>query len=268
MGKKRLDRAIELYKRVIPNGKHDIFHITWHAYYLANNKSSPAVLSGAVPTDNTTTANLACDANTQTCTAITTESPSIPIQEAITRRFGGSTSTATALQARLKAKGRSDGIEFSFGSRIGSSRDAHRLIYLAGVKDREARDLPEKEGGGDDGSETESGYGSIQNAMIDELFKRYFEQDGDITSRDMLVEVGEKAGLDPGEVREWLVSGKGRDVVDKEAEEAVSRDGIMGVPVVFINGGVRIDGAQDVEDFFMEFVKVRESVSGELGGTE
>lgn len=34
MGKKRLDKAIELYKKVYPGGRNDKFTVSWHAFYL------------------------------------------------------------------------------------------------------------------------------------------------------------------------------------------------------------------------------------------
>lgn len=271
IAKKRLDRAIELYRKVIPDGKHDIFHISWHAYYLANNRSSPAVLTGAISPILARTANcnpspdvqegepaVVCDVKTGTCAV----GNSIPVQEAITRRFGGSTSTAEAMKSRLQAKGQIDGIKFSFGNRIGSSRDAHRLIYLAGQHDMQDSGQPQKP---EDNLSSSDGC-SRQNKVVEGLFKRYFEEDGDITSHEMLFEIAQTAGLDGDLVKKWLDSDEGGDVVDREAEAAVTKHGITGVPVLFINETVRIDGAQDVEDFFMEFVKIKDAGAGVVQG--
>ncbi|KAM7187175.1 DSBA-like thioredoxin domain containing protein [Naviculisporaceae sp. PSN 640] len=221
IAKKRLGRAMELYRKVIPGGKDDIFRISWHAYYLANNKSSPA--------------------------------------EAMIRRFGGSSSTAQVMQTRLQAKGQIDGIKFSFGNRIGSSRDAHRLIYLAGQPDAPRQQQHQEGPLSSDGN-------TLQDKVVEGLFKRYFEENGDITCHEMLVDVAHKAGLDGSQVEQWLISGEGGDAVDGEAEEAVTKYGITGVPVIIINETVRIDGAQDVEEFFAQFVKIRDGLAGAVQG--
>lgn len=187
----------------------------------------------------------------------------------MTRRFGGSLSTAQAMQARLQTKGQQDGINFQFGNRIGSSRDAHRLIYLAKRHDLDrSQQQPENQfpkgsrpADGQDMDIDQERTETMQNMLVAGLFKAYFEENGDITSHEMLLTVAEKAGLDKEIVTKWLSSDEGGEIVDKEAEEAVTLHGITGVPVIFINDTVRIDGAQDVEDFFMELVRVRDGAA-------
>lgn len=87
--------------------------------------------------------------------------------------------------------------------------------------------------------------------------KAYFEESGDITSRDMLVRAAAKGGLDADETRRWLDEGKGGDEVDREVQEAYSL-GVSGVPHFIIDGKHQIGGAQDPSDFISEFVRIKE----------
>jgi predicted DsbA family dithiol-disulfide isomerase len=203
IAKRRLDKAIELYRKVYPGGKDDVFTISWLPFYL--DPTSPE--------------------------------KGTPLLERFHQRFGPD--KAAAMQKRLHTIGRQEGIEFSFAGKIGRTRDSHRLIELAGRK-----------GAG------------VQNAVVLELFRSYFEGEGDITGHDTLVEAGVKGGLDRGEVRDWLETGKGGEEVDKEVEEAKEK-GIHGVPNFTIQEKYEVDGAQDPQDFIEVFVKVKETEAGQ-----
>lgn len=120
------------------------------------------------------------------------------------QRFGPE--RLAAMQQRLTLMGREEGINFGFGGKIGNTRDSHRLIQLGKTK-------------GND----------VENRVVLELFKSYFEEDGDITSHDTLIAAAEKAGLDRAETKDWLETGKGGKEVDEEVEEAYAKD-IHGVP--------------------------------------
>jgi predicted DsbA family dithiol-disulfide isomerase len=200
LGKKRLERAIGLYKKTVPGGAEDTFTITWHPFYL---------------------------------------DPSLPKGEGIDpkvhlgRKFGPD--RLAMVHARLKALGEAEGINFSLNGKIGNTRDAHRLVQLAKTKSNE-----------------------LENKIISELFRSHFEEDGNVTSHDMLIAAGEKAGLDKDEVKQWLESGKGGQEVDREVEEAYKK-GVHGVPNFTINDRYQVEGAQDAETFVEEFVRVKES---------
>jgi len=97
------------------------------------------------------------------------------------------------MQERLAQLGKSDGIDFKFGGKTGNTRDSHRLIQLGKAKSP-----------------------AVQTRVVEELFATYFENEKDITSHDVLVDAGVKAGLNAAEVKEWLDSGKGGPEVDKE----------------------------------------------------
>ena len=133
----------------------------------------------------------------------------------------------------MKNIGRQEGIDFSFENKIGNTRDAHRLIRLGKTKGNE-----------------------VENRVVLELFKAYFEGDADITSHESLTKVAIDAGLDSGEVKDWLSTGKGGDLVDAEVQEAVDR-GARGVPSFTIQDEM-LDGADDPQAFIDVFIKAKE----------
>lgn len=77
----------------------------------------------------------------------------------------------------------------------------------------------------------------------------------------MLLEAGEKAGLDRAEAKSWLEEGKGGAEVDEEVEWAYAK-GIRGVPHFIINDRFEVGGAQEVDAFLSEFVKAKEAREG------
>ena len=95
-----------------------------------------------------------------------------------------------------------------------------------------------------------------QGRVVSALFRMYFEQEGDITSREALVGAAEAAGLDGAEARAWLESDGGGKEVDAEVERAYA-DGIHGVPNFTINGKYQVDGAQDPQVFLAHFAKIK-----------
>jgi predicted DsbA family dithiol-disulfide isomerase len=188
---------------VYPGGKEDTFTISWSAFYL--DPESPKV--------------------------------GIPLQERMKQRFGNDEAKLAMIQAGLKRKGLQDGINFCTDSKVGNTRDAHRLIQLAKTK----------------GNGTE-------NKVVMELFKGYFEENGDITSFDTLTKAAVKANLDGAEVKSWLESDQGGEEVDREVDEANAK-GIHGVPNFTIQGKYEVDGAQDPKDFFEVIVAAKEGKS-------
>lgn len=199
MGKKRLERAIETYKRDVPGGANDTFTVSWHPFYL--DPSLP--------------------------------STGIDRKAHIARKIGPE--RMASITAYLSSVGATEGIKFSWQGKVGNTRDAHRLVQLAKTKSNEA-----------------------ENCLMSTMFKAHFEEDGDITSQDVLVAIGEKAGLDKSEVKEWLDLGRGGQEVDREVEEAYKK-GIRGVPHFTVNGRYELSGAQDVERFLEVFTRAKAS---------
>ncbi|EGD94894.1 hypothetical protein TESG_02396 [Trichophyton tonsurans CBS 112818] len=151
--------------------------------------------------------------------------------EYLNARFGAE--RAAMMQARLARVGQAEGINFKFGGRTGNTRESHRLIQLGKTKGE-----------------------AVQTRVVEELFASYFENEGDITSRDTLIAAGVKAGLDESEVKAWLKSDQGGPEVDREVDEA-KRAYISGVPNFTIQGKYQIGGAEDPTTFLETFEKVR-----------
>lgn len=155
----------------------------------------------------------------------------MPVQERMAQKFGAD--KLPLMTERMRMMGQSEGICFSFQGKIGNTRDAHRLSQLAKTK-------------GPD----------VQSKLMAALMHSYFEEKGDVTSHDTLLDAAEKAGLDRAEAKTWLDEGKGGDEVDKAVEWAYAK-GIQGVPHFIINDRYEIGGAQDVEAFLGEFVRAK-----------
>jgi predicted DsbA family dithiol-disulfide isomerase len=98
IGKKQLDKAVELYCKVYPGGKDDVFTIFWLPFYLDPTASEKGM----------------------------------PFLEHFQQRFGPD--KAAPMQDRLRSVGSQHGINFSFAGKTGRTRDSHRLIELAGRK--------------------------------------------------------------------------------------------------------------------------------------
>ncbi len=202
IGKRTLEKAVSLYQKTYPGGKDDVFSVTWRPYYLNENPPLHSVDKREV-----------------------TES----------KLSGLSSDRVTAMTQRLNQIGCSVGIDFRPGGKIGSTRDAHRLIHLT-----QTTKPPE-----------------VQDALVEKLFEAYHKSEKDISSRDVLREIAIDAGLDGLEVNEWLSSSLGRDIVDAEASENRKR-GYSGVPIFIVQGVHRVDGAQDPQEFLEVFTKVKE----------
>ncbi|CZT25757.1 related to dithiol-disulfide isomerase involved in polyketide biosynthesis [Ramularia collo-cygni] len=138
------------------------------------------------------------------------------------------------MQKHMASIGQSVGIAFRYGGQTGNTRDSHRLIQLGKAKGGEA----------------------MQKAVVESLFNGYFENEEDITSKDMLLKRGVQAGLDEKEVKEWLDSDKGGEEVDKEVKEAKQRY-ISGVPHFVINGVAEIEGAEEPATFLRVFKAIK-----------
>ncbi|VUC25409.1 unnamed protein product [Clonostachys rosea] len=184
LGKTRLDRAIAQHQAASPA---DTVSVSWQAFYL--NPNAPT--------------------------------KSLPLNEYLASRFGPD--RIGPMHSHMKALGAQEGIDFTFKSRTGNTRDSHRLVQFGKTKDAEHK-------------------------VVGEIMKMYFEQGGDITSHTDLVAAVERAGLDGAEAKAWLDEGKGGKEVDEEVSRAYDM-GIHGVPKFIVNGKYQIDGAQDFSVF-------------------
>lgn len=129
----------------------------------------------------------------------------------------GSVEKGRALDARVAQEGAGEGIAFAFDrmQRTPNTVAAHRLI-----------DLAQQQGKGD--------------AVVDALFRAYFEEARDIGDEAVLKEIAECAGV-TGDADGKILE----DV--KEKEERVRDLGISGVPTFIFNRESGISGAYPPE---------------------
>ena len=123
----------------------------------------------------------------------------------------------------MTAIGREVGIDFAFDrmQRTPNTRLAHRLIWEAGRQGR-------------------------QNAIVDRLFRAYFEEALDIGSAEGLTRLAAEAGLEGEDVQQALTDAASLDAV-VELEQQGYRMGIQGVPFFIVMGKYGISGAQPPE---------------------
>lgn len=154
-------------------------------------------------------------------------------REAYAEKFGPE--RAKQIEAMLINAAAKEGLDFKWGGKTGPSRNGHRLVRFAQQK------------AGQEG----------QNKALYGLWRRYYEQEIDITELDVLVETGVEAGLGSAEeIREYLESGKDTEVVDKLAIQH-RMEGITGVPNYVIQNKYEVPGAQDPDVFVSLFEKIK-----------
>ncbi|KAG9793240.1 hypothetical protein ABEF93_002927 [Exophiala dermatitidis] len=157
-----------------------------------------------------------------------------PRREMYAAKFGPE--RAKQIEGMLSKVAAEEGLKFKFGGMTGPSRNGHRLVYWAQNR------------GGEE----------AQNKVMLGLWRRYFEQEVDITTLDTLIDVGLEAGLGTrDEIKEYLESGKDGEQVDHLAEEARMK-GISGVPHYDINERWEVSGAQEPAAFLKLFQRWKE----------
>jgi predicted DsbA family dithiol-disulfide isomerase len=144
----------------------------------------------------------------------------IPREEYVARKFGA---RGRSVSERVVLAGRQVGIPFAYEKmRVQpNTLNAHRLLYYA---EREGR----------------------QDALSEELFRAHFVEGANLTDRDTLAGIAERAGLDRAAVASYLAGGEDRDVIERADLEARNA-GIGGVPFFIFNRRIGVSGAQDPE---------------------
>ncbi|MEL7140393.1 MAG: DsbA family oxidoreductase [Pseudomonadota bacterium] len=135
-------------------------------------------------------------------------------------KFGGPEG-ATRVYGAIGEAAKADGLDVDLDAirRTPQTLDAHRLIRWAG----------------------EAGAGE---AVVMELFDRYFRRGEDISDRDLLADVAVAAGMERGVVERLLAGDADRQALEEE-EKAAREMGVTGVPCFIIQGKYVIQGAQD-----------------------
>jgi predicted DsbA family dithiol-disulfide isomerase len=89
----------------------------------------------------------------------------------------------------------------------------------------------------------------LLDAMNRALFKAFFEEGRDIGETDVLLEIGQSAGLDPDDLREALETGRYTQKV-LDDQRLAQQIGISGVPALIVGAGRQaylVSGAQPYE---------------------
>jgi len=134
---------------------------------------------------------------------------------------------------QMTETGQQEGIQFSFGGKIGSTFDSHRLLYY--VKQQE------------NGQQK-------QNDLINILFRSYFEQEQDLSNHQVLIKAAEQIGFNQDKIKEFLQSDQYKKEVQQELNQS-KQEGISGVPHFRINDKIQLSGAQDPQQFIQAFRK-------------
>jgi predicted DsbA family dithiol-disulfide isomerase len=151
----------------------------------------------------------------------------------------GSIDSFRHLEEHVTAAGAAEQISFAFDKiqTTPNTFSAHRLIWFAGQRGR-------------------------QDAIVDALFKGYFEEGADIGAASVLTGIAASAGLDAGA---FLAGEQG--VAEVKAEEAAAhRLGVRAVPYFVLNNRYGISGAQPVGVFLGAFENVEGRQAGGRAG--
>ena len=135
----------------------------------------------------------------------------------------GSLERSRDADARVAQAGAAAGLTFRHDlmQRTPNTIDAHRLIRMAG----------------------EAG---CQDAVVERLFRAYFQEGRDIGAQAALAELAGEAGLDPAAVAAMLASPAHEAEVTSE-DAGFRRLGLNGVPTFALDGHVVFSGAMPAE---------------------
>jgi len=148
------------------------------------------------------------------------------------RRKFGDLSRLGPVHERLLAFGKEVGADYDFDAiaRAPNTLDAHRLIRWAG----------------------EAG---VQDAVVEGLFRAYFEAGQDIGDTEVLVGIARDRGMDGEAVRAKLASDADVEAARQEMD-GWRRAGVTGVPFFIFDGKLAVSGAQSVDVLASAMVEV------------
>lgn len=154
-------------------------------------------------------------------------------REYCTQKFG-SWERCEEMFAQIAEVGKTVGLRFRFDRQaaIPNTFDAHRVIWLAGLEE-------------------------AQDEVVEALFRAYFCEGVDLTSRGNLIEVAASAGLAKRRVQEMFDSKEGVAEVQTE-EQAVKTLGVSSVPLFIIHDRVAVSGAQPPETLVKAFMQAEQ----------
>lgn len=135
-----------------------------------------------------------------------------------------------AMLPHMKAVGKEDGINFSYGGKVGNTVNAHRLVEFAKRENK-------------------------QDEMMNALMAAYFENEQDVSDVDTLAKLAAKVGIDEAKARAFLATDEFRRQVEVESMRAAA-GGVSGVPHFTIGGKYSVSGAQSPDYFLQVFKKL------------
>ena len=143
-----------------------------------------------------------------------------------------------AIHDRLTDMGEQVGIAYAFDriERAPNTLDAHRLIHWAADGDK-------------------------QDAVVDRLFRLYFEEGRDIGDRNVLIDVAREFDMDAERVAKLLDGGDDVDAVQAEIAQAQAI-GVSGVPFFIFASRFGVPGAQDADVLAKAITQARAAQSG------
>jgi predicted DsbA family dithiol-disulfide isomerase len=153
----------------------------------------------------------------------------LPQAELLASKYGVPVTQAEAMNARMTAAAREEGLDFHFEKvKVGNTFDAHRLVHLAQDAGR-------------------------QDAMKERLMRAYLTEGQAIGTPEVLGPLAAEIGLEPERVRAVLESDE--YAADVRADEARARAlGINGVPFFVLGGKYGVSGAQS-PDLLLEALR-------------
>jgi predicted DsbA family dithiol-disulfide isomerase len=159
------------------------------------------------------------------------------ITEHITEKYGITVEQSEKNRGMIKQRGLDVGYEFGNrgGGRIYNTFDAHRLLHWAKEQGRQ-----------------------IELKLA--LFDLYFQQNGNPSDHQQLLEVVERVGLDKIQAEEVLTSGKYEQDV-RELQRHYQSAGISSVPAVIVNNKHLISGGQPAEVFEQALREIAKEVT-------
>lgn len=143
-------------------------------------------------------------------------------KEYLETKFGGP-ERAQAIYGRIREAAAESGLEVNFDKieRTPNTMDAHRLIRWARTS-------------------------GTQDALVTQLFHRYFENGEDISDHEVLLDAAQSVGLERDVVEKLLDSDADRE--ELTAEDVAAREmGVSGVPCFVVDGRYVLQGAQPTE---------------------
>jgi predicted DsbA family dithiol-disulfide isomerase len=156
------------------------------------------------------------------------------IVEHITQKYGISVEQSEQNRAAIKQRGVDVGYEFGNrgGGRIYNTFDAHRLLHWAESLDK-------------------------QTALKLALFDLYFQQNGNPSNHEQLLDAVEKVGLDRAEAK--IVLDENTYAEDVRVQQQQNQQmGISSVPAFIINKKFLISGGQAAETFEQALIEISE----------